>query len=67
MIILTPLWSNDLNVQLTARIWRQGQTSPVTIHNILAANTVDELVVQRVADKEQFDVMLLEHLKKRKT
>jgi len=65
MIFLTPMWSNDLTIQTIARIWRQNQTKPCQIHNIIAQDTVDELVIQRLEDKAQFDQLLRKHLNNR--
>ena len=40
-------WSQDLYSQTLARLRRQGQTKPVTVHRILARDTIDD--VQRLA------------------
>jgi len=35
-------WSSESYVQANARVHRQGQTKPVTIHHLLATKTIDE-------------------------
>ena len=57
MIYLKPVWSNDIREQCDARIWRKGQTSPVNIYEIVTGGTVDEMIVDRVNGKKQFDKM----------
>ena len=51
LMFLQPLWSADTTEQAIGRIWRQGQHNPVTITYIVADNTLDDLVLQRVEDK----------------
>ncbi len=58
-----PQWSNDLEQQTNARVWRTGQTKPVTIYTITAKDTVDELKSIRVQSKTQYDEMFHQHLK----
>lgn len=41
----------EIFLQLNARLWRQGQTGQVRYHHILAADTVDEAVYERLQDK----------------
>ncbi len=48
MIWYSPTWSRDLWLQTNARLWRRGQTKPVTITSIIAKHTVDELVQARI-------------------
>ena len=63
MIWYSPVWSRDLWEQTNARIWRRGQEKPVTIYSLIATDTVDELVVQRVDDKAEHQRNLIKHLK----
>ena len=63
LVIYSPLWSNDINKQLIARIWRQGQQQDVDVYNLLARDTVDELIAQRIENKDQYDTLLNKHLK----
>ena len=46
-------WSLELTQQLNARIQRQGQGEPVTIHRIMARDTADELVRLSLGVKTQ--------------
>ena len=44
-------WSLELYQQTNARLWRQGQSSVVTIHHIITKNTVDTDVLAALASK----------------
>ena len=44
-------WSLELYQQTNARLWRQGQSSVVTIHHIITGNTVDIDVLAALASK----------------
>lgn len=39
--------------QLNARLWRQGQTGTVRYHHIMARDTVDQMVWERLQSKEE--------------
>ena len=45
-------WSLELYQQTNARLWRQGQSSTVTIHHIITKDTVDEDVLAALASKD---------------
>ena len=45
-------WSLELYQQTNARLWRQGQSSTVTIHHIITKDTVDENVLAALASKD---------------
>ena len=45
-------WSLELYQQTNARLWRQGQQETVTIHHIIAKDTVDEDVLAALASKD---------------
>lgn len=63
---MTPTWSLEEYIQLNARVWRQGQTSPhVVIHHIVAAKTVDEDVFAALAAKQNVQQALLDALKRK--
>ncbi len=48
------VWSLDLNSQMIARVCRQGQRrSHVVLHRILARNTFDEIVIDRLASNDE--------------
>ena len=61
MIWYSPTWSRDLWLQTCARIWRRGQTKPVTVTSLITLDTVDELVQMRVEDKAAFEAMWVAH------
>lgn len=58
-----PPWSRDLWEQTNARLWRTGQTEPVEVTVIIAANTVDELIEARLEGKAAFDAAFHDHVK----
>jgi hypothetical protein len=62
LVWLSPVWSRDLYVQTNARLWRRGQTNPVTIVEIVASDTVDEAIQERVEGKGAFHKLFLQHL-----
>lgn len=57
-----PVWSRDLHEQTIARLWRKGQKNRVRVHTLVAANTVDEVIIERLITKSKFDKLLMEHL-----
>jgi hypothetical protein len=64
MVWLSPNWSRDLWEQTNARLWRRGQTNTVRVVSLITAGTIEELVVQRVEDKAEFQRLFDEHIKK---
>lgn len=44
-------WNPAVEDQATARAYRRGQTKPVTVHRLFHANTIEEVIDQRVARK----------------
>ncbi len=59
-------WSLELYQQANARLYRQGQTKPVFVHHIVAADTVDELVLDRLSNKRSVQDVLINALKETK-
>lgn len=52
LIMMGPVWSNDLTHQLISRLHRRGQERKVTVHCIVAEDTIeDRLMVPRVEGK----------------
>jgi hypothetical protein len=49
MVFYSLPWSLDAYLQTIARLARQGQTQDVYVHRLLARNTIDEVVVARLA------------------
>jgi len=56
-------WSLENYLQANARIDRQGQTSPVIIHHLIAAGTIDERVLKVLQGKETLQDALMEAVK----
>jgi SNF2 family DNA or RNA helicase len=47
LVLFDTSWNPAHDRQAMARVWRDGQTRPVTIYRLLAAGTVEEKVFQR--------------------
>lgn len=58
-------WSLELYQQANARLYRQGQTETVTIHHIIAKDTIDEDVMAALKSKEVNQDRLIEAVKAR--
>lgn len=56
-------WSLELYEQTNARLFRQGQTEPVSIIHIEAANTIDQQVIKSLESKNQTQSALIEAVK----
>jgi SNF2 family DNA or RNA helicase len=46
-----PEWNPALEDQASARAHRRGQVLPVTVHRLLVANTVEEVISERLDRK----------------
>ena len=55
--------SLETYLQLVARLYRQGVTGQVRVHRILATDTVDEMIRERIDRKDQSQRSFLEELK----
>lgn len=53
-------WSLELYQQTNARLYRQGQTQPVTIIHLTAGNTLDQAVLAALADKDTTQTRLIQ-------
>lgn len=58
-------WSLELEQQLNARLYRQGQTQPTIIRRLVAVDTMDEEVLRALERKERGQSELMEALKAR--
>ncbi|MGL9749518.1 phage DNA helicase [Enterococcus sp. DIV0170] len=58
-------WPLELYQQANARLDRQGQTEPVIIHHLIAKGTIDEDVMQSLANKEVGQEALMAAVKAR--
>ncbi|MDR6939326.1 DEAD/DEAH box helicase [Arcanobacterium hippocoleae] len=56
-------WSLELYQQLNARLYRQGQTCPVTITHLIAKGTIDEQVMAALERKDTSQSALLDAVK----
>lgn len=56
-------WSWELYTQATARLYRQGQTKPVMVYRIIAEYTIDERILQVLADRQDGHDTLVAALK----
>ena len=56
-------WNLEQYQQANARLYRQGQTCPVVVYHLLAADTVDERAALALTGKSDSQSALLEGLK----
>lgn len=63
LVWLTTPWSLELYEQTNARLFRQGQTEPVTITHINAADTIDTQVSAALARKDTTQSALINAVK----
>lgn len=63
LVWYTPPWSLEAYQQTNARLYRQGQQSPVTIHHLLAAGTIDTQVIKALQDKNTRQANLIDALR----
>lgn len=66
MVWYTPTWSNEQYRQAVKRLYRRGQKHPVSIIHLVAEDTIDEQIIQRLTDKEAQQSDLMESLDIRK-
>lgn len=58
-------WSLELNQQLNARLWRQGQKHTVVIHHIVTKGTHDEDVLRALDNKDTRQSALIDAVRAR--
>jgi hypothetical protein len=63
MLFAQPPWSRDSREQAIGRVWRQGQTKPVTVTTLICKNSLDEIVVSRVEGRAVWMELFKEHLR----
>ena len=56
-------WSLELYQQTNARLWRQGQKNTVVIQHIIAKGTIDERVMDALAQKDKSQAALIDAVK----
>ena len=60
VIHYNPEWNPALEDQASARAHRRGQLQPVTVHRLIIANTVEDVIDERLARKRQvFDAAVV--------
>jgi SNF2 family DNA or RNA helicase len=52
-ILLDPWWNNATTKQATGRLWRIGQTSPVTVYKLVTMDTVEQRVLKLCKEKDK--------------
>ncbi|CAJ1427803.1 unnamed protein product [Effrenium voratum] len=52
MLLLEPDWNPAVDLQAMGRVWRQGQTKPVTIYRLATLGTLEEKILKRQAHKQ---------------
>ena len=63
LIWYSMIWSLEMRQQTDARLWRQGQSEVVTIHNIICKDTVDEDVLRALEHKDTTQENLIRAVK----
>lgn len=56
-------WSLELYQQFNARLYRQGQGKPVTVHHIVTRGTIDEKIIKSLDGKRETQDGLMESIK----
>jgi hypothetical protein len=63
IIHLGPLWSADAWTQCAGRLHRRGQTSSVIRWVLVAKDTVDQVILDRLEGKSESEHLLMEYLR----
>ena len=63
MVWYTVPWSLELYQQTNARLARQGQRFPVSIHHLVARSTIDERVIKALETKDVTQSALIDAVK----
>eukprot|EP01041_Mallomonas_annulata_P008816 gene8816-18247_t len=59
LVLFEPDWNPATDAQAMGRVWRQGQTRPVTIYRLITSNTVEESMLSRQKDKSGLEAILM--------
>lgn len=62
LVIFTMTWDLEIYEQVIQRLWRQGQKNAVTVHHLIAEDTIDEIMLDIIDLKDLEQSMLLEAL-----
>lgn len=60
VIHYTPEWNPAVTQQATARAYRRKQTRPVTVHHLFYANSVEEVMIDRMRAKKDLATAAVE-------
>ncbi len=52
-ICIEPWWTPAVHTQAEARCWRSGQTQPVTIYNVLVADSIEGRIMTICGEKDE--------------
>eukprot|EP01132_Coremiostelium_polycephalum_P001400 gene1400-1769_t len=52
IVLFDPDWNPAVDIQAMERVWREGQTKPVSIYRLLCTGTIEEKIYQRQLMKE---------------
>lgn len=63
IIWYSPIWDLELYQQANARLHRMGQTETVIVHHIVCEDTLDDHVLEVLAEKDQVQSSLIDALK----
>ena len=52
LLLLDPHWNPQLQLQVADRVYRMGQTKPVSVYKFIAADTIEKKV-EAIQDRKQ--------------
>lgn len=58
-------WSLELYEQLNARVARQGQKNPCVIHHLLMENSMDEIVIKALKNKDKTQQSIIQAIRQK--
>jgi len=64
LIMLSPVWSSDQYSQLVGRLLRRGQRDRVHRHLVIASETIQELMLEKLKNKSIAEASIMEHIRK---
>lgn len=60
MVLMDPDWNPSNDLQVMARVWRDGQVLPVFIYRLVAIGTIEEKILQRQFLKEKISDQVID-------
>ena len=58
LVMMDPDWNPATDQQAMARVWREGQTKPVTIYRLISEGTIEETILGRQHSKNALSLLL---------